>query len=180
MLFLPRSNISMRTLIFAFLLMATWSFVTPVCADHLVVLVRHAEKQTGQDPVLNEAGTQRAEALALALRHLDLDAVFTTQLKRTRLTGEPTAKAAKLEITVVAANDDLDAHLAETAAAVRAMPDGSTVLVVGHSNTVPGIIGALGGPALEDLGKKEYNQLFVLHVKTSGKAQLIVSTYGAK
>src|SRR5690348_17209435 len=54
-----------------------------------VILVRHAEKasQTESDPVLSEAGTQRAKDLAAALADAGVGSVITTQLQRTRLTA---------------------------------------------------------------------------------------------
>ena len=39
---------------------------------------------------------------------------------------------------------------------------GGTVLVVGHSNTIPAIVGALGAPQPTDLCDSEYDQVFVV------------------
>jgi hypothetical protein len=39
---------------------------------------------------------------------------------------------------------------------------GGTVLVVGHSNTIPAIVGALGAPQPKELCDSEYDQLFVV------------------
>ncbi len=55
---------------------------------------------------------------------------------------------------------------------------GSVVLVVGHSNTVPSIIAALGGPKLADLCDSAYSNLFVLVLGEPGGARLIRSRFG--
>ncbi|HEX2190341.1 MAG TPA: histidine phosphatase family protein, partial [Longimicrobiaceae bacterium] len=70
----------------------------------VVVLVRHAEKAAagGQDPELSEAGTARAGALAAALAEAGVDAVVTTQLRRTRLTAQPLMRELGLAPEVVA------------------------------------------------------------------------------
>jgi hypothetical protein len=53
------------------------------------------------------------------------------------------------------------------------------VLVVGHSNTIPGIIAALGGPRMPDLCDGQYASLFVLNMQTTAAPKLIRATYGA-
>jgi len=129
----------------------------------VVVLVRHAEKAapTG-DVALSPGGEARAAALAAALRDAGVQAVLTTQLRRTRQTAEPLAAARGLTPEIVPVGSDVPEHAARVAAAVRQRHQGQTVLVVGHSNTVPAIIAALGGPRLPDLCDAEYAMLFVL------------------
>ena len=54
------------------------------------------------------------------------------------------------------------------------------MLVVEHSNTVPAVIAALGGPALHDLCDGQYASLFVLVLPADGgAARLVRATYGA-
>jgi hypothetical protein len=55
---------------------------------------------------------------------------------------------------------------------------GGTVLVVGHSNTVPAIVAALGAPRPRDLCDSEYDQLFVVVIGDAGPPRLIRSRYG--
>ena len=61
--------------------------------------------------------------------------------------------------------------------AVRA--GGQSVLVVGHSNTVPAIIAALGGPAMEELCDSDYSSLFTLALVPGQPARLVHGHYGA-
>lgn len=144
----------------------------------LVILVRHAEKaaEPAADPPLTAAGAARAQALAAALANTRVEAVITTELARTRETARPLAEARNLTPEIVHSGAR-DAHANAVAAAVRAHA-GQTVLVVGHSNTIPAIVAALGGPKLPDICDAQYSNLFVL-VVGEGRADLVVASYGA-
>ncbi len=146
-----------------------------------IILVRHAEKATSSgDPVLSPAGERRAGDLATALAQVHLDAIFSTQYQRTRFTAEPVARAAKLEPQVIPATGNINVDALATAHAVDALPAGSVVLVVGHSNTLGPIIAALGGPKVSDLCDNEYGTLLIVtRHGTDGPASLIRGHYGA-
>jgi broad specificity phosphatase PhoE len=135
-----------------------------------VILVRHAEKgTTPQDnPVLTDAGKTRAAHLAEMLSNAGVQAIYTSQFERTKLTAEPIAKKLAIDATVIdAAKSD------EFAKAIRTKNVGQTVLVVGHSNSLPEIIHALGGPEIPELDDLEYDSLFVLSVPGSGESKLL-------
>jgi len=145
--------------------------------SQLVVVVRHAEKaETPKDDVaLSERGRARAEALVSALGDAGIDTIITTERRRSIETAAPLAARLHLTPIVVRTADDTNAHAAAVAAAVR--QGGRVVLVVGHSNTVPAIIQALGGPRVPDICDGQYGLLFTLRVE-QGTARLIRSTYG--
>src|SRR5690606_6878517 len=105
--------------------------------SQVVLLVRHAEKaqEPADDVALTAEGSARAEALAAALVHAQVDAIITTQFRRARETAEPLAKRLGITPMVVEAGSDTGAHARAVADAVRRA--GRTVLVVGHTNTVP-------------------------------------------
>jgi broad specificity phosphatase PhoE len=147
----------------------------------MVILVRHAEKAAtpADDPDLTAAGAQRAADLASALAGAQVGSIVTTQFRRTRATAAPLAQAIGRDPIIVAATPDTPAHAAAVAAAVRARPPGEVVLVVGHSNTIPAIIAALGGPRLPDLCDGQYATLFVVGLTSSGPSRLVRATYGA-
>jgi broad specificity phosphatase PhoE len=145
----------------------------------VVYLVRHAEKvDASRDPALSPAGDVRAVALGEALRDAGVQAVVTTQYQRTQLTAAPLARSRALTAEVVEAGGGTATHAAEVARVVRERHAGETVLVVGHSNTVPAIVAALGGPALPELCDAEYSRLFVL-VLDGNRARLTRARYGA-
>lgn len=145
-----------------------------------VIVVRHAEKvDESKDPLLSPTGQARAEALALALANARIDAVITTQLQRTKLTAAPLVKSRGLTPIVVDATADAKVHAKAVAAAVLARPAGEGILVVGHSNTVPAIVAALGGPEGLAICDNEFTTLFVLTIPASGPVRVVRGTYGA-
>ena len=145
----------------------------------VVLLVRHAEKaaEPAQDPPLTEAGRARAEALVAIARDAGVTAIITTQYERTRSTAAPAAAAMRVTLAVVQAGP-LAQHAKAVADEARKHV-GRTVLVVGHSNTIPAIVGALGVPAPRDLCDSEYDALFVVVLGDAGPPRLVRSRFGA-
>lgn len=152
-------------------------------APTTVILVRHAEKVTTNpqdpDPGLTADGQQRAQDLARYLAGRPLAGVITSQLSRTRLTAVPAASGLRIPVDSVHAGRDTNAHAAAVAELVRARYAGRTVLVVGHSNTIPRIIAALGGPVLTDICDSAFSNVFTLVIPASGTPQLTHGHYGA-
>lgn len=147
----------------------------------MVVLVRHAEKATvgGSDPSLSEVGQIRAKALATALNDAGVSAIITTTFKRTIETADVLAGAHKLALEKIAIAGPTAAHVEAIAAAVRKHP-GEVVLVVGHSNTIPAIVTALGGIKMPDLCDANYATMFIVHMSNNGSpARVVRSRYGA-
>jgi phosphohistidine phosphatase SixA len=145
-----------------------------------VILVRHAEKATvpANDPVLDSAGQRRAKALAVVLRDSRVDRILVTQYQRTRLTAEAVARAAGITPHVIDTRAGGAAHARAVADAARAEV-GRTVLVVGHSNTIPAIVRALGGSA-GAMADEDYDDLFVVIIPPSGAVRTIHARYGAR
>ncbi|MBV9772497.1 MAG: histidine phosphatase family protein [Gemmatimonadetes bacterium] len=146
-----------------------------------VVVVRHAEKAADdpQDPSLSPAGRERALALRDALADAPVAAVYATQFRRTRATGEPLATRAGQAVVVrpaTAANAATYAR--DLAAEILSRYRGRTVVVVGHSNTVPEIVRALSGKQVAPITDTEYDHLFVVQVPPSGPASLLRARYG--
>jgi len=148
-----------------------------------VILVRHAEKATTDprdpNPALSPQGQQRARDLAELLRTRHVAGVIATQFARTQLTAQPTAEGAHVVVDTVPASRDVQVHAAAIAELIRTRYAGKTVLVVGHSNTVPKIIAALGGPALADLCDTAYGNLFTLVIPSSGAPRFTQGHFGA-
>jgi broad specificity phosphatase PhoE len=145
----------------------------------VVLVVRHAERAPGSgDPPISEVGQERAAALADIGKLTGVSAIVTTQLQRTRQTAAPLAEALKITPVVVPTQNDLAKHAAEVAAAVRQQL-GKTILVVGHSNTVPAIVAALGGPKLADLCEPDYDNLITLILDAGGSVRIVKTRFGA-
>src|ERR1039457_4489310 len=125
-------------------LLAGLLLVLPAPCAETVILVRHAEKAAApaDNPPLTADGRKRAEALATMLGSSGVTSIFVTDYLRTQQTAEPLASLLDLTPQRIGAKQTPD-----LVAAIRGHKDG-VVLVVGHSNTVPEIIAALGGPAV--------------------------------
>jgi broad specificity phosphatase PhoE len=142
-------------------------------AQKAVLLVRHAEKvDNSKDAALSEAGLARARALAECLRSAGVTAIYTSEFQRTIKTAEPLAQKLGLEPQVVAAGD-----WKELTERVRALGEESVALIVGHSNSVPDLIAALGGPKDVEIPDPEYDNLFVLFPQGDGRARLLRLRY---
>ena len=153
----------------------------------MVVLVRHAEKapEPAADPNLSAAGQERARALLEALQHLQPSAIVVSDTRRTGQTAAPlaskfsrTPQQEAVLVVVVPLTGGVATHVNAVADAVR--KSRGVVVVVGHSNTVPAIVKALGGPALPDLCDSSYATMFVLQPAKDGKAASVIrAQYGA-
>jgi phosphohistidine phosphatase SixA len=149
-------------------------------ADTVVLVVRHAEKAgPSGDVPLSSAGEARAQALVAIGREAGVSAVTTTQFQRTRQTGAPLAAAVGITPEVIDVKGGVAEHVKGIADAIRDRYAGRTVLVVGHSNTVPAIVTALGGPKLPDLCDDMYDDLFTVIVSAEGTARVVHARYGA-
>lgn len=144
--------------------------------ETIVFVVRHAEKASDdRDPLLSERGTTRASALARVLAHSGIDAIYTTQYQRTRLTAAPLAQLLGVEATVIEASAT---HTDDIAAKIRSSHRGERILVVGHSNTVPPILAALGVSNPPSLTDDDYDRLYIVTLRENGKAGLLTLHYG--
>jgi broad specificity phosphatase PhoE len=136
----------------------------PAAAQGTVFVVRHAERadaaaggatMMAADPELSTEGTARAESLARLLTDAAITAIYTTEFKRTRQTAAPLARALKLEPVTIPSKDL--ASLIERLKTAK-----GDVLVVGHSNTVPEIVKALGVGEPVTVAEHEFDRLFII------------------
>lgn len=135
-----------------------------------VLLVRHAEKLTtpADDPVLSPVGVARAELLVRMFENSGLNAIYTSQYARTKLTAEPLARKSRIPLETVDAKSTN--KLVES---ILSKHSGGTVLVVGHSNTLPEIIEALGGGKIQEIEDLDYNNFYMVTVSGNGIAKVV-------
>lgn len=140
---------------FAFLI-SLFIAVSISSADPLVVIVRHAEKaDNSEDAELSPDGRRRAEILARMLKDANVTAIFTSERKRTQQTAAPLAKLIGVSPNIVGAKD-------YPALAAKLREVKGTALVVGHGNTIPDIIKALGIDVPVQIADPDYSQIFVV------------------
>lgn len=161
------------------LLLAACAGMPPAAdrGDTTFVVVRHAEKAggAGADPALDPAGHERALALARLLADSPLVAIHTTGFRRTRQTVQPVADGHGIAPSIYEAALPAD----EFAARLRSGHARGTVLVAGHSNTVPGIVAALCACPAADMPETEYDRLSTVRIDAEGRAHLQVTRFGA-
>ncbi|HXA08948.1 MAG TPA: phosphoglycerate mutase family protein [Chthoniobacterales bacterium] len=126
----------------------------------VIFLVRHAERADASgpaqaDPALSATGKARAAALVKELRDAGISAIYTSEFRRAQQTASPLANSLGIKIEVVPAKDSA-ALLAKLRSA------SGNVLVVGHSNTVPEIIKALGVSVSVTIAEQDYDDLFLV------------------
>ena len=153
----------------------------PPAGTATIFLVRHAEKSgSGKNPELSTAGKARAEVLYQMLSQRKLDLVIVSDTKRAEETADHTARQHGLTPLVVSTGAGVDTHVKNIVDAVRDVRAGGAVLIVGHSNTIPLIVEALGGPSFPALCENEYATYFMLELSGDRMPpKLTRATYGA-
>jgi broad specificity phosphatase PhoE len=156
------------------IVLAAACLLAPGCAspDRYVFLTRHAEKEAGRDPSLSADGKARADALAERLAGSGIEAIYVTQFRRTRETAEPLAHRLGVEIEVIEVSADLEVHAASVAEACRTAT-ASSVLVIGHSNTIPAIVHALTGETIEAIPDDRYGDVWTISLDRDGRGKLV-------
>lgn len=136
------------------------------------ILVRHAEKdltQSTNDPDLSVEGKSRAIKLTEVLKKADIQAVYSTPYKRTQQTVQPLASVKGLHVMSYQANkmDEIDSMISQHS--------GSTVLLSGHSNTVPVILNYLiGEEKYKILDDGDYGNIILVSVTERGRNAKVV------
>lgn len=130
------------------------------------ILVRHAEKVMDgtKDPELKPEGVDRAKRLADMLSKTPVDAIYSTNFKRTKNTVSPLAIAKDLLVQNYEALEvtEIESMLKKHA--------GGTILISGHSNTIPWMANLLiGKHEYGDFGDDDYGNILIISVMEMGK-----------
>jgi len=117
-------------------------------------VMRHLNTPAGErDPDLTPEGRRAAAILASWFREGRPAAIFVTHFKRSGQTAAPLAE--RLGLTPILYDP---ADTPGLVARVRATP--GPVLIVGHSNTVPDIVAALGGTRPAPLVHEDFGDIW--------------------
>ena len=142
-----------------------------------VIFVRHAEKNEhppGGDAGLTTKGLLRAKELARVLEGARVRAVYASQYGRTQMTAAPLAAAIGDSVRVYDAN-----HLEVLAKRVLAEGKGSTVVIVGHADTIQPTIEQLIGTTLGANEAAPYDRMWILTLGPGETWKLVRLRYGA-
>jgi 2,3-bisphosphoglycerate-dependent phosphoglycerate mutase len=138
------------------------------------ILVRHAEKASDgtSDPPLTEDGAARAQKLSVIFKEEKIDAIYSTGYKRTRSTVEPLAETKKLEVQIYQPNKP------EPITEMLSKHRGGTVVISGHSNTIPWTANFLTGKeSIQNFADDDFDNLLIVSVVDIGNATVTWMTY---
>jgi broad specificity phosphatase PhoE len=153
---------------------------TLVSAQTAVFVVRHAEKISETDQRLTDAGRERATRLAKILGAAGVRAIYATDTERAKDTAAPLAKTLGLRVATydVGGGEGKPPDAGAFVQSLRRDHPHEAVLVVGHSNTVPEILKALGCREDISIAGPQYDDLFVVVPGGSGGPTLVRLRYG--
>lgn len=146
-LFYPDFRIMKTILLLAIL------FSNITLAQTTIYLLRHAEKQAGDNPSLTAIGKFRAQNITKQLASVGISHIFSTNYKRTQQTVRPLADFLNLSI------QNYDPRDLTTFAEQLKSLSGS-ILVVGHSNTTPELTTLLSQKKVGAIKENEYDNLY--------------------
>ena len=147
-------------------------------AQQAIFVLRHAERveYESADGVLSNAGEERAGALARVLADAGVTAIYTSERKRTLQTAEPLAQALRIVPTAVGGATSTD-QIETTLKLVRARDQNGIVVIVGHSDSVPLFLKALGHTGEVKIGPREHDDLFVVVQNATGRPTVLRLNY---
>jgi broad specificity phosphatase PhoE len=164
---------------FALSLMVLALWIWGTANSTTVIVIRHAEKESGNvvDPPLSAAGEARAALLAGLLGASQgpgrLDAIYVSATSRSRSTAAPLA--ARLGFTPVVVSADDPRSLANRALREHS---GGRVLIIGHVNTVPKIVAALSGrDDIPEMDEHDFGIMYIVTVPRIGRANVLRLNY---
>lgn len=139
-------------------------------------IVRHAERlDNSADSPLSATGNTRANILRDSLQNKGVSHVFASTYQRTQQTAQPLATALNLGLTLY--RPDTTAGLVARLNKIR----GKSVLVVGHSNTVPGLVQGLSLQSVAPIPETDFDNLYIVKISRgwgSTRRTLVQTTYG--
>ena len=134
-----------------------------------IYFVRHAEKINDgrKNPALNELGKKNAKRLVSLLKDAKIEAIYSTDYKRTQDTVKPLSEA--LNIKIQSYHPNKTEQLLKD---VNENYSGKSILIVGHSNTLSKTIVDFSGEDIGEINEADYSNFFILNrILLDGKIQ---------
>jgi histidine phosphatase superfamily protein (branch 1) len=129
------------------------------------VVVRHANRAGGgTDPPLTEAGEIRARRLADLIYTYPGVAVYATRFRRTQDTARPTAVLWDVPVTTY----DATLSPADLVNQIKQRHPRGAILIVGDSDTVPGIVTELCRCRIDPIPEEDYANRYEVTVQSDG------------
>jgi broad specificity phosphatase PhoE len=131
------------------------------------VVIRHAERTDDgtDDPALSDAGLRRSAELAgLLTAYAPGEAVYATRFRRAQQTAQ--APAADWGVPVTTYDEQLSGR--DLVTAIMTDHRQGTILVVGHSDTVPEVVGYLCQCPVDPIAEDDFARLFTVELGADG------------
>ena len=135
-----------------------------------LIMLRHADVDDVPDPELNARGQLRAVALAELLAVAGVTSIFVSPALRTQQTAAPLAAKLNLAAQIVATSQ-------QTVTKALSAVAGKVIVVIGHSNTIPEMLHALGGAISATVVLKGHEDLFVATVLAPNSLSVVHLKY---
>jgi broad specificity phosphatase PhoE len=138
------------------LVLGACAYIAPLQPAATFYVMRHLDTAAGlADPGLTEEGKRKAQLLADSFPGQPPSSIFVSNTRRARETAAPLA--ARLGITPrIYDPANTPALIAEL------MKEPPPILIVGHSNTVPDIVAALGGARPAPIAQDQFGDLWTV------------------
>jgi phosphohistidine phosphatase SixA len=150
-----------------------------------VFLVRHAEKAAAprEDPPLAEEGVQRSKLLARLLGQAGIKTIYTSQYLRTKQTANQLAAQLGITPTVLPISASQSNPREVSKDSIKMIVDniyqhaGESVLIIGHSNSIPEVIRALKGDVIPVIDEQKFDDLFIVTIYRKEVAKVVHLKY---
>lgn len=129
-----------------------------------IYIVRHAEKQAGEDPFLTPEGNIRAGDLMRTLKNKRIERIYVSQFKRTQQTADSMFLQAGIDTVQYVA----DVSCTDLFNAIEKNHDwNKPILIISHSNIIQKIIFRLGVTNFpqQNMPANEFNNLYLVRFK---------------
>ena len=150
----------------------------------IIILVRHAEKEKGDNPPLSEEGKFRALALKEALKSSSISVIYCPDLKRNKQTAQPLAELMNIDLTLISEDlysqpkkmaDHVVSNILEKHAGKAVLYVGNTTKHVKHEGgNLHEMYWRLGG---EGFSLTRYQDMYIF-IKGPNSMRIIHSLYG--
>lgn len=150
-----------------------------------IYLVRHAEKadNTTNPPLKNPEGLNRAGDLMRYLKNKNIQRIYVTEFLRTQMTAD----SMRLQLGIDTVHYKAEENGNDLFAKIAAHNDfGKTILVIGHSNTVPDYIKKFGvsNYPQADIPSSQFDNIYKVYYTKSWflskkcRAHVMAAKYG--
>lgn len=144
--------------------------------DRTYYLFRHAEKDTvpKSNPVLNDIGYERSFRLADIFRKTKVDQIYSTLYNRTMHTVDSLATSKGIATSIYTPG-----RMKLASEEILSAEKDRNFVVVGHSNTIPGMVNLLMGKQVltQNIDESNYDMFYIVDIPKGQEPRLYQFTY---